>query len=606
MIRARFDDVSLGGGRSFTLVSPVDEIVADDPGQVLPALHAVERAVGSGLWAGGYVAYEAAPGFDPALQVAERRLGGPPLLWFGLFRGSVPAVSYPPRSVTPAPYHISRWRTSVGAEAHASAVDSIRRSIEDGDSYQVNFTFRLDASFSGDAEELYRDLLAAQRGAFGAYLDTGRFAVASASPELFYSRTGDRIETRPMKGTIRRGRWAAEDRLLAEQLRASEKDRAENLMIVDLLRNDMGRIAEFGSVEVDELFALERYETLWQLTSRISARTRPGTGVADIFRALFPSGSVTGAPKASTMEIIAGLEGDPRGVYCGSVGYVAPTPDGGSRSVFNVAIRTVTVDHAEGTAVYGTGGGITWDSLTGAEYAEARLKAQLLVERRPEFSLVETMRFEPGSGVLFEAEHMERLAESAWYFGFAVDVDAVAKEVSAEVEAIGGPQRIRVAAGREGCVEIEAVPLTTPFQAGPGGDGGEVVRFAVSDDPVSSDNRFLFHKTTLRSVYDDRLKRHPGADEVLLVNERDEITEFTIGNVALLLDGVWWTPPLASGCLPGVMRRVLLEQGVLHERVLTVEDVEAARAAAFINSVRGWRLAVLAEADWEAEAAVEP
>ncbi len=588
MTRVRFDDLTPGAEHAFELEGLQDVVVAADPGQVGMALQAVEAANRRGLWAGGFVAYEAASGFDPALKTCSAQ-SSLPVLWFGLYRRRTPAAPLLPRAPQPAPYHISAWRTKLDRADHAAAVQSIREHIAAGDTYQVNYTFLLRAAFSGEPFELYRDLVLAQRGAFGAYLDTGRHVIASASPEMFYTREGSRIEVRPMKGTIGRGRFAAEDRELARRLTGSVKDRAENLMIVDLLRNDLGRIAEFGSVRVDELFALERYETVWQLTSKISAEVAPDVGLAETFAALFPSGSVTGAPKASTMQIIHELEGAPRGVYCGAVGYAAPhTGAEPPLAAFNVAIRTVDIDTAEGAAVYGVGGGITWDSMSDAEYAEARVKAQLLVERRPDFSLVETLRWEPHHGYRWRNEHVERLTDSADFFGFPLDLDLVAEALDKAVDGAEGGQRVRLLLRRNGTVDVSAVAHPVEFRPEPN-DDGDPVRFVVDTVPVNPQNVFLFHKTTHRSAYDSRLKRHPYADDVLMVNDRGTITEFTIGNVCVQIDGRWCTPPVDCGLLGGVARRAMLEAGVLVERPIRLEDLVAARRVAFLNSVKGWR-----------------
>ncbi len=595
MARARFDDLTPGREHAFELEGLEDVVVATELGQVRLALQAVESANRRGLWAGGFVAYEAAPAFDPAFRVhpTESDL---PLAWFGLFRRRVDDDGFRPRTLRPAPYHISAWRTQVDRTEHAEAIAAIRGYIGAGDTYQVNFTFRLRAAFSGAPEELYRDLVLAQRGAFGAYLDTGHHVIASASPELFYAREGGRIEVRPMKGTIGRGRWADEDRAQAKRLTGSVKERAENLMIVDLLRNDLGRIAEFGSVRVDELFALERYETVWQLTSRISAEVDEDVGLDRTFAALFPSGSVTGAPKARTTEIIHELERTPRGVYCGAVGYSAPhVGDAPPRSTFNVAIRTVTLDPSEGTAEYGVGGGITWDSLSDAEYAEARVKAQLLVERRPEFSLLETLRWEPGNGYRWRDGHVDRLAASADFFGFPCDIGEVEAALDEAVDGASSDQRVRLLLRRDGSIETTGVPHLVDIHPVPN-EVGDPVRFAIDSAPVNPLNVFLYHKTTRRGVYDERLKRHPQADDVLLINDRGTVTEFTIGNVAVEIDGRWCTPPIECGVLGGVFRRAMLDAGVLIERPIRIEDVVAARRVAFLNSVRGWRPAVMIDA----------
>jgi para-aminobenzoate synthetase/4-amino-4-deoxychorismate lyase len=362
---ARFDD--LVTGRAWAFPPPYRVLTTSRTDRVADVLAEVAA---SGDWAYGYVSYEAAAGLDPALPVFPPAADDPPLVWFGLCGGpvEVPVVS-------PAPPTSARWTPDWTEEQHAFAVRAIREQIAAGETYQCNLTSPLRADFEQNPFHLYAALAAAQRGAQHAYLDTGRFVVASASPELFFDWSGDRIRTRPMKGTAARSADPAEDRSRAAALRASSKERAENVMIVDLLRNDLARIAAVGSVEVPSLLTLERYPTVWQLTSEVTARVRRSCGLVDVFRALFPCGSVTGAPKAASMRVIRSLESGPRGVYCGAIGMVAP---GGRRARFNVAIRTAVVDRAAGTAVYGAGGGITWDSSPAAEWAELLAKAAVL------------------------------------------------------------------------------------------------------------------------------------------------------------------------------------------------------------------------------------
>ncbi|MBC8077362.1 MAG: bifunctional anthranilate synthase component I family protein/class IV aminotransferase, partial [Chloroflexales bacterium] len=437
-------------------------------------------------------------------------------------------------------------------------------------------------TFAGDALALYRQLSTAQPADYRAYLDNGDYRILSLSPELFFGWDGDQIMTRPMKGTARRGRWLAEDEARAAALLASEKERAENLMIVDLLRNDIGRVAEIGSVRVPQLFAAERYPTVWQLTSTVSARTRPATTLEDVFAALFPCGSVTGAPKVSTMRLIAALEDTPRGVYCGAIGLIEP----GGAATFNVAIRTVQLDAATGAANYGVGGGITWDSTAAGEYAEVRAKAALLGTRWPTFALLETLRLEGGRYTLLD-RHLARLADSARYFDFQFDI----KDARAALDVHAGEhahevRRVRLLLAQGGAVRVESAPLQ-PLPPEP-------LPVALTHTPVSSDDRFLFHKTTQRATYDALRANAPDAFDVLLWNERGELTEFTIGNLVLELEGRRYTPPLSSGLLAGTMRAELLETGQIAERVLLREDLARATGVWLVNSVRGWMRVQLA------------
>jgi para-aminobenzoate synthetase / 4-amino-4-deoxychorismate lyase len=374
----RFDDLS--SGRSFTCPPPEAPLAAPAASDVLPVLDEVQRATAAGRWAYGYLAYEAAPGLDADLVTHGPRPGDPPLAWFVVGGPPVPAAPVVPATTPPA--LAGPWRPDRTDAEHAAAVAAVRECIAAGETYQCNVTDRLRARLLGRPEELYGWLAARQAGAFHAWLDVGSHVVVSASPELFLDWSGDALVTRPMKGTAARGRTAAEDAAAADRLRASAKERAENLMIVDLLRNDLGRVAVPGSVDVRSLFAVEAYPTVWQLTSEVVATARAGTGLVEVLRALFPSGSVTGAPKLRTMALIRDLEPTPRGVYCGAIGLVGP-PASGVRARFSVPIRTAVVERATGAAVYGAGGGIVWDSDAAAERAELLAKAAVLGELAP-------------------------------------------------------------------------------------------------------------------------------------------------------------------------------------------------------------------------------
>jgi len=586
---ARFDDLRAGRGLLFE--SPAGRpLIAANPQDVVPVLRAVEEAATAGLWAAGFVSYEAAAGLGAALPIHPGENRAPwqelPLAWFGLFRApqSTGALDAGAGTTADTDYSVAPWQPDWEPAGYRHKVDTVRSHIAAGETYQCNLTVRLHSRVEGDPQGLYRDLALAQRGEHNAYLDTGRFVVASASPELFFDWNHDRLTTRPMKGTLARGRWPSEDACRADQLVRSPKDRAENLMIVDLLRNDLGKVAEWGSIEVPALFELERFETLWQLTSTVTARPRPRTTLAEIFEALFPCGSVTGAPKHRTMDLIADLEDSRRGVYCGAVGIVAP-PGSGFRARFNVAIRTVVVDRLTGSAVYGTGGGITWDSTVQGEHAELLAKSAILGVRYEDFSLVETMGYRPGAGLGNVDLHLARLAESAGYFGFPLDSVLVRTALEEAVAHSSEPLRIRVALSRSGAVAVTSAPMpATPARP---------VTLTIDFEPVDSSNIWLYHKTTRRALYEVRAARHPDAEDVVLTNERGELTETTIANLAVGIDGRWWTPPITSGCLPGIERRRSVENGTLGERILTCDDLQAADAIAVISSLRGWRAAVL-------------
>lgn len=370
---ARFDDLRAGSSLSFP--APQRILLADRRAEVAPVLAAVDAATREGAWAYGYVSYDAAPGLDPRLPVRSPDPAGPPLAWFAITTEPTAGPTLPERSGQGAGH--CEWRPGWDEDAYRAQVEAVRTHIAAGHTYQANLTVRMHGQLDGDPFELYRALVMAQRGAHNAYLDLGGHVIACASPELFFQRSEDEILLRPMKGTRPRGRDAAEDQALAEELWADPKERAENVMIVDLMRNDASRLAVTGSVRVPALFTVERYPTVLQLTSDITARLRPGTGLVELFTALFPCGSVTGAPKTSTMKLIAELEDTPRGVYCGAIGWIAP-PSEQVSARFGVAIRTAVVDAGSGAVSYGTGSGITWSSDPAAEHAEVLTKTAVL------------------------------------------------------------------------------------------------------------------------------------------------------------------------------------------------------------------------------------
>ncbi len=566
------------GGAWETYSDPVDVVAAFAVAEVLPALQEVERRVRGGLHAAGFIAYEAAPGFDPALRTHAR--GTLPLLWFGLF--GPPGVAGPADPGGAGEVRIGPASFSLDRAGYELRIAQIKRLLAAGETYQVNFTMRLAAPFSGEPLALFLRLHAAQQSEHSAFIETPDFAVCSASPELFFLLDGDHLSSKPMKGTARRGATPEQDAGLAAGLRRCGKNRAENLMIVDMVRNDMGRIARPGSVRVPALFDVERYPTLLQMTSTVSCAT--SAPVAGIVRALFPCASVTGAPKVRTMQLIRGLEDGCRGVYTGCVGRISP----GRRARFNVAIRTAVVDKAAATVEYGVGGGIVADSDAAAEFRECLLKAEVFRAAAAEFSLLETMLWEPHTGLFLLDAHLARLAASAAHFGFPFDEAAVRRELDAGRPAAAArqPCRARLLLDRRGRAAVEWRPVD-------GGAGGRPWRVRLADEPVDRGDVFLAHKTTQRSVYERARAAAPGCDDVILWNEAGELTEGTLANLVIRAGGRLWTPPLASGLLPGVFRGWLLAHGRIGERVLTKADLGTAQAVFLINSVRRWIPATL-------------
>ncbi len=531
---------------------------------------AVDEGLRDGLYAAGYVAYEAAPAFDRALTTHAP--SAVPLVYFGLFPSAETASSLTGADL-PSPIE---WTPELSAADHARGVAAIREAIAEGETYQINYTFRLRAALNPlGLEALYLHLAGIERVPYAAFLDLGDWQVLSLSPELFFQLDKGRLVTRPIKGTAPRGRWAAEDAALGDGLRASAKNRAENVMIVDLCRNDLSRVCEVGTVRASALCEVEPYQTVWQMVSTVEGQVRPGIGLDDVFGALFPAGSITGAPKSSSMRLIASLEHSPRGVYCGAIGFASP--DG--RAEFNVAIRTLTVSRFSGAAEYGVGGGITWDSTPADEHAEALSKAACL-EIRPPFGLIETMRLEQGALVRVE-RHLDRLAESASYFGFACDLTSVRAALAAHV-ATGapGPARVRLLLYADGQVHVERHSLDAPAAGS--------LPFALASASIDGQDRFVCHKTTRRNMYDRHKAPRPDVFDVLLWNDRRELTEFTRGNLVVEHEGALWTPPRSVGLLAGVFRAELLAAGTIHERVLTLDDLPKCTRVWFINSFREW------------------
>lgn len=578
-VSARFDDLREGGRGGWELRDPQQAWGAWELAEVPQAIARAQSAAAAGRWVAGFISYEAAPAFDAALPVRDP-VPGLPLTWWAAFRSARPAPL--PEG---GPYRMSDWEPELDFAAYRSRIEAILERILAGDTYQTNFTMRLRGRVEGDLRSFYRHLAEGQRGGHNALLFTGRWAVVSASPEMFFRWDGRRVETRPMKGTMPRGRWEGEDRHRRERLLASGKDRAENVMVVDLVRNDLGRAARFGTVAVEELFGVQRLETVWQMTSTVAAETRPCTELGELLAAMFPCGSVTGAPKPATMDLIRSLETSPRGVYCGAVGLLAPPDAGRPRAEFSVAIRTAVVDLADRSAEYGAGGGIVHESTAAGEYAEALAKARVLTVRRPPVTLLETMRWDPGGGIWLRERHLNRMRSSARYFGFQLPEAEVAARLR-EVEEAGSevPLRVRLLAAEGGGTSLEWSPVAAvPAVAG----------LAVDDRPVDRSDRFRYHKTTQRDGYEEAAHRHPRADDVILINERREAVETATANLAVRLDDEWLTPPLDAGCLPGTYREELIDQGALREHPLLADDLADADELAVINSLHGWRPAKL-------------
>jgi para-aminobenzoate synthetase/4-amino-4-deoxychorismate lyase len=559
--------------------TPREVLVAHQLAEVRPVLDAVQAAGLQGRWCVGYVRYEAAPAFDAALAV---HAPGGPLAWFAVYDEALPW----PDDASASPAQV-QWAETCLRPAFGAAMDQIQRAIAAGELYQVNFTAPLEGAWVGEPPEgaapaLFAALQRAQPGGYAAFIDTGNTGdaqVLSVSPELFFDWQGGQILARPMKGTAARGATPQDDAAQAETLRASPKERAENVMIVDLLRNDISRIAEPFSVQVPRLFHTEALPTVWQMTSDVQARTRAGTTLADVFAALFPCGSVTGAPKVRAMQMIRTLEPQPRGVYCGAIGVVRPGEQGhGIRATFNVPIRTVTVQ--AGLLRCGIGSGITSGAAPDAEWQEWRNKRQFLERASLPFDLLETLALQEGQ-LRHAAEHLQRLAAAAAHFGAPWDAAKVQHCMNELAQAHPqGLWRVRLLLDVQGQARAQAFAMdASPAQ----------VRLQLADRPLmEAHGEFVRFKTTRRAHYDAFTPTQPGVFDTVLWNAEGEITECTRGNVAMLVEGRWLTPPLSCGLLPGVGRALALRDGKLTEAVVRVQDLPRVQGWAFVNSLRGW------------------
>jgi para-aminobenzoate synthetase/4-amino-4-deoxychorismate lyase len=554
-------DDQRAGGRALLFTAPGEVVETRDPEGVRGAL----RRLG-GRHAAGFIAYEAGHALEPKLAPLRRTpaAGEPPLLWFGLFDALAP-VDVDALLPDPAGAWAGPARPLIDRADYEAAAARVMAHIEAGDIYQANFTFPAEVRFAGHPLALYAAIRRRSRAGHGAIVFTGAHWILSFSPELFFESDGRRIVTRPMKGTAPR---SADP----EALRADPKQRAENLMIVDLLRNDLSRVSRPGSVKVDALFAVETYPTLLQMTSTVSAVLNEGVGPLAVIEAIFPCGSVTGAPKIRAMELIDGIEGRPRGVYTGAIGRLAP--DGSAD--FNVAIRTLTVEAGASRAAIGLGSGLVADSRIADEWRECLAKGAFVSHPRRSFDLIETMRFDPHEGMPDLERHLARLKRSADALGFAFDRHHARNDLQAATFRLAGPSRVRLMLSPSGAIAIAIAPLEPPPE--------EPVSVALRPLPVSADDFRLAHKTSDRAFYDEP-RRASGAFETIFTDAGGFVSEGSFTTVFVERDGKLVTPPLARGVLPGILRERLIEEGNATEGDLTADDL--ADGVLIGNALRG-------------------
>jgi len=561
--------------------NPLDVLTCRHPQDVAAVLAKIDQALEDGHHVAGYLAYELGYVLEPKLAPLLPLERDGPLIWMGVFDAPERVDADLFAVWATEPHTISALRPAENRDTYLKKIDAIREHIRAGDVYQINHTFKQRFDFSGSPLSLFAHLRQKQQARYGALIATGDRHILSLSPELFVETSAAIARTRPMKGTAARAASPWEDEARKHWLCHDEKSKAENLMIVDLLRNDLSRIALVGSVNVTDLFHVETYPTLHQMTSAIEAKLRPGTPFSHLIKALFPCGSVTGAPKVKAMEIIRSLETEPRGVYTGAIGYSAP----GNVVRLNVAIRTISLSGPGGReGEMGIGSGIVYDSDPAQEWDECHLKAKFLTQPQPSFDLLETLLWEPGSGFALLDRHLQRMALSARYFGYGFDEDVARSSLNQAIATKPAtPLKVRLLLNANAAFTAEAMPL-------PLLPPDQVWRFEVSEASINRDNPFVYHKTTNRAFYDDertRLHAVSGCDEVLFCNETGELTEGSITNIFLELGGQLLTPALRCGLLAGTLRQELIDTGRAVEAVLHPADLDKAERIWLGNSVRG-------------------
>jgi len=561
--------------RFLYFANPIYEIAAQEFSEVKKALEEIDTFRKSKFFLAGFISYEASYGFIKFQhQVAKKKHGELPLLWFGVF----PKYEVIEIPKTQKDYQIAHIRPELEEKKYLQKVGKVREFLRRGDTYQVNLTFKIFFEFQGDPFSLYLDLRKKQTVEYGFFVKLKEKSILSLSPELFFELRDKRIKTRPMKGTISRGKYLEEDWEMMGKLMNSEKNQAENLMIVDLLRNDLGKISQFGSVRVEKLFEVEKYETVFQLTSAISSVVEEEK-ISEILMTLFPCGSVTGAPKVRTMEIINLLESTPRGVYTGAMGMITP-----NYALFNVAIRTPFICQNKGEM--GLGGGITWYSDPREEYQEALLKSKFVqIFPAEEFKLIETMLLKDGELYLLNL-HLERLKKSAEYFLFKFDKEYITSILQNAVHGIKGENKVRLLLSKNGKLEVEIEGLERKPRLG---------YIKVAPERTNSEDVFLFHKTTKRDLYNKYYQKAQaeGLIDYIFLNEKGEITEGCVHNIILRKDHRLITPRRESGLLKGVMLEYLSQKLPISEKRLTTSDLEEAQAIYLCNSVTGIKKVLL-------------
>lgn len=556
--------------------SPIEVLIAKNLDEIPEVFRKIEHHIQNKKWIGGYVGYECGYHFENVTSSFKNDTSSP-LLWLGVYEKPIQIEQDILETIThDLKSKIQKPKLAIDENTYQKKIEKLKKYIVNGDTYQVNFTDRFEFDFDDDAIDLYFTLRKKQHVPFGAFLNTEGSQILSFSPELFFRQHCNRITTKPMKGTCKRGRNLDEDNKFSEWLSNDEKNRSENLMITDLLRNDIGKICEIGSVAVSDLYSIEKYETVLQMTSTVSGTLKKNIEYYQIFKALFPCGSVTGAPKIRTMQIINEIEQHPRGVYCGAIGYISPE----NESVFNVAIRTIELNDNKG--VMGVGSGIVFDSEAKDEFEECNLKAAFLLEDQPDFQLLETILWK--NGFTFLEQHLERMKNSADYFFISFNREKIIDSLMLSSRSFDSRKeyRIRLLLSKNGTPFVEAKEILQ-------NKATNIIKIAT--DRTNAKDKFLFHKTTHRPLYNRYLEKaqRDNISDYIFLNGNDEITEGAITNVFVEKHGKLFTPPISCGLLSGIYRdEVLRTNSVASEKLLNIDDLHTADALYICNSVRGW------------------
>ena len=586
---SKFDDDNY---RSYLFIDPVKTLSIYKIEEVMNLLDSIEQYLKEGYYISGYFGYECGFAFE---KIADIPPSQQPIAFFGVYKQPLifnhrngefvnNRSEYSQKPFTSSPLRLASPSLEITKEYYIKNLEMIRTQIKTGNTYQINFTSRYLFDVNRSPFSFYQHLKKKQRISYGAFIKSGGINILSLSPELFFRLHDNKITAKPMKGTTRRGKTNEEDAELAHKLQNDNKNRSENIMIVDLLRNDLGRICETGSVITEKLCSIEKYETLFQMTSTVSGQVKPNTSSSDIIKNIFPSGSVTGAPKIRSMQIIHELEQRQRGVYTGAIGFFSPDHE----AVFNVAIRTIVINGTE--AEMGVGSGIVYDSIPEEEYAECKLKADFLTSDTPEeFHLIETMLWD--NGYPFLDRHLKRLTDSARYFDFFFDSKKCRDKLEQTGRSLskGKRYKIRLLLERNGTI-------TTEYSEISGTELQSPERIMISTIKMNSEASFLYHKTSNRKIYNDEYERVriKECSDILFVNQKNEITECSRNNILIKKRDAFFTPPVSCGLLNGIYRQHLLQTRTdIMERILTLDELRTADAIYICNAVRGLRKAEL-------------